>query len=143
MMKNSAFILVLIIAALFFNACKDDTDCDCNGSIIGEWKTESFLSLESTGYPKDDEYSPVITFRNDGTYTLVLDVNGCSGEYVSDSDDNINISTSICTKMCCDSDFSEKLVGMLPQVNSFSINDKELSLIVPGWGFIVLSRISN
>ncbi|TNF45172.1 MAG: META domain-containing protein [Bacteroidetes bacterium] len=97
--------------------------------------------MKTLAYPKDKNFSPVFEFRNDGRYSLKLDVNNCSGSFSLTSESNIDISVAGCTKICCDSKFSQKFVAMLPQITSYSIEGKEMKLIIPGWGWIELKTV--
>ncbi|MDX8337609.1 META domain-containing protein [Draconibacterium sp. IB214405] len=141
-MKHTLLIGMSVLLSLTFSSCKDDA-CDCNGQLIGMWEADVFMSLESVGYPKDDNYSPLIEFKSDGSYDLLLDVNACGGEYSLSVNDSISISSPGCTKICCDSEFSVKLSTMLPQVSTYTITGDELQLSVSGWGWIALNRISE
>ena len=69
---------------------------------------------------------------------MKLDNNNCSGSFKTADDDNIEITEPGCTKMCCDSDFSNKVALMLPQVASYSIEENKLKLNVPKWGWLSL-----
>ncbi|WP_346861886.1 META domain-containing protein [uncultured Draconibacterium sp.] len=131
------FLLVVMIS------CNDDNNCSCNTTIIGQWQATEFMSVESVLYAKNDDYNPVVEFKNDGTYLLALDRNGCIGDFEFDASGNISITGASCTEMCCDSDFSVKFGAMLGQVSSFEIDRDELKLQVSGWGWIVLERISD
>ncbi len=141
-MKHTLLIVLSFLAAAILSSCKDD-ECDCNGQIVGTWEADVFISVESAGYPKDDNYSPAVEFKSDGSYDLILDVNACGGEYSLSVNDSISISSPGCTKICCDSEFSVKLSTMLPQVSSYVIDGDELRLSVDGWGWIELYRISE
>jgi hypothetical protein len=51
---------------------------------------------------------------------------------------NISISAEGCNKICCDSEFSKKIVAMLTQITSYSIEGNKMKLIVSGCGSIEL-----
>lgn len=134
--------LIFLLAGLLFSACNDDK-CDCNGQVVGRWEVDNFMSLESVAYPKDDNYSPLIEFKSDGSYDVELDVNICGGEYSLALNDSISISGVGCTKICCDSEFSKKFRTMLPLVSTYTVDEGELRLTVEGWGWINLNWISK
>jgi len=98
-------------------------------------------SVESVSYSKDNGFNPLIEFKNDGTYLIKLDVNGCFGDFTLSNGNSISISASGCTKMCCDSQFSQKFIQMLPQVKTFEIEGSNLQLNIPGWGWIELEAV--
>lgn len=139
-MKTSHIFLLLVL--VFLSACKDKDD-NSKDALIGKWEIQEFMSVESVLYMKDDDFSPVIEFKNDGTYELQLDVNECSGNFDYGENETIGISEVGCTYVCCDSDFSEKATAMLFQVESFTVQQDELELHVPGWGWLVLKKVSN
>ena len=96
------------------------------------------MSVESVAYPKKDGYNPVIEFNNDGTYYLKLDMNSCIGIFTLTDNSGISMTAPGCTKICCDSEFSKKFVEMLPQVKSYQLENNNLKLEVPEWGWINL-----
>ncbi|WP_167616144.1 META domain-containing protein [Maribellus sediminis] len=134
--------LLFLLALVLLSSCRDK-DNNLDDSILGKWEIKEFMSLESVLYAKDADYSPIIEFNDDGTYSLQLDRNGCVGSFEFGDDDAISISAAGCTKICCDSDFSEKATAMLPQVERFVLQKNELELHVPGWGWLVLNKVSN
>lgn len=123
-------------------ACNDD-DCNCTGDIYGKWEVKEFMSIESVLYAKNDGYNPIIEFKQDGTMEFQLDANMCSGEFEIIDETAINIEDAGCTKMCCDSDFSQKFVTMVSEVGTYEIEGDKLKLHVSGWGWIELEFISN
>lgn len=134
-------VVILLLAILF--ACEKN-ECNCNnGNIIGIWEATDFFSLESHYYFKNDEFNPRIEFKKDGTLIISLDVNSCFSDFYLSVDLGIKISGVGCTEICCDSEFSEKFAGKLPQVTSYQIEDNILRLNAPDWGFIKLQKISE
>ena len=136
-MSKITKIPVLIFTVLFTVSSCDKNNKNVN-DIYHKWEVVDFLSPESLLYAKDNDFNPKIEFQENGSYTLQLDANNCSGNFILSEQDLINISEVGCTKMCCDSDFSNKIKEMLPQVNSYSIEKNKLKLNVPGWGWINL-----
>lgn len=137
---NKILFLGMVLIALV--SCNDDK-CTCSGEIYGKWEASGFMSLESQGYPKDDNYNPIIEFKSDGSISIQLDANACFGDFEIDGESNINISDAGCTEICCDSDFSNKFVQMLSQVGSFEIEGDEMKLNISGWGWIALNYVSD
>ena len=142
-MKKSVFILFIFALIIVLFACDDDDDCSCIGEIYGKWEVEGFMSVESVAYLKDNNYNPIIEFQNDGTIDIVLDVNSCFGDFELGEELTISISDAGCTEVCCDSDFSNKFMEMLPQVGTYEIEDDELRLYVSGWGWIELNFVPD
>lgn len=127
------FFYLLIIAVLI--SCKKDGE-SASGNLYSEWEVVGIISVESMLYSKDDNYNPIINFDENGRFTIKLDKNSCVGTYSLSGENEIKITGPGCTKICCDSDFSNKIVLMLPQVTSYSIEGNKLQLNVPGWGLI-------
>lgn len=138
-MKSQGKILVLISMFIILISCHKDHD-STNDSIFQTWEAKSFMSLESVAYPKIEGNRVLITFNQDGTYKLDLDVNHCLGSFTTGFNSQIEIGSAGCTKMCCDSEFSIKLVEMLPEITSFKIEGNSLQLNVPQWGWIECKR---
>lgn len=116
-------------------SCQKDqviTDSD----ICHTWEAKTFISIESVAYPKNVNTPILLTFKKDGTYSLKLDINNCGGIFKTGNKNQIEIEFPACTEACCDSQFSGKLVGVLPQVATYSIEEHTLQLNVPHWGFI-------
>ncbi|MFY9153450.1 MAG: META domain-containing protein [Prolixibacteraceae bacterium] len=139
-MKSFYQCLAFISLLFFLISCYKDHDSEVD-SIFHTWEAKNFISIESVAYPKFEGHQILITFNPNGTYQLQLDVNQCLGTYQSGFNSQIGIGSAGCTKICCDSEFSIKLVEMLPKVGSFKINGKTLNLEVPNWGWIEFERI--
>jgi heat shock protein HslJ len=140
MKKVIYFFIVMIM--VFLNACKKD-ECRCDADIYHTWEVMEFMSVESVYYAKDNNCNPAIEFREDGTLDIHLDMNQCFGEFILSGKDGISISGIACTEICCDSDFSVKFTGMLSLVESYSVEQSKMKLIVPGWGWIELKLVSD
>jgi heat shock protein HslJ len=134
--------LIVIIGFLFlttFYSCKKDTD-EVSAAIYNSWEVVDFMGIEMVVFPKKDNYNPVIEFKKDGSYLIKLDANSCSGTFKIFGGDSIEISTPGCTKMCCDSRYSQKIVSELSEVKTYSVDGNSVKLNVPGWGWIELER---
>lgn len=140
-MKNNKLIYLVVLLLIIFLFSCDKTENEGSDNIYQSWEVTDFMSVESVAYSKDKNFSPIIEFRNDGRYSLKLDVNNCSGSFTLTRESNIDISAAGCTKICCDSKFSQKFIAMLPQVTSYSIEGKIMKLNVPGWGWIELDKL--
>ena len=133
-MKTALKILIIISIFLIANSCKKDEKV--NSILLSTWEAKSFISLESVAYPKNENTPILLTFKKDGTYSLKLDRNSCGGTFSANKTNQIEIEFPACTEACCDSQFSNKLATMLPQVASYSIEGTILKLNVPRWGYI-------
>ncbi len=135
-MKQFHIIIISLFVLIVISCDKNGKDEICN--IYGKWTVTDFISLESISYPKKDGFSPIIEIKTDGTYNLKLDVNRCFGSYMLLNKNGISFSEPGCTKICCDSQFSQKFAEMLVQVRTYQIEKNSLKLEVPGWGWINL-----
>jgi heat shock protein HslJ len=140
MMKT--FLVSLVVLLLTFTSCRHDQTLDANG-ILYTWEAKSFMSLESVAYPKNENKFILLTFKNDGTYSLKLDINSCGGRYTLDKNNQIEIESPACTEACCDSKFSEKLASMISRVTTYEIEGNTLKLNVPQWGYIECEIFSS
>ena len=136
MKKN--ILLIFILQVMFCMSCKDD-EVNYESALIGRWEANSFASLESVFYPKDNNYSPVVEFKANGEFSLFLDKNTCTGSYTL-SDNRVLITGGSCSEICCDSKFSEKFAGIISKTETFTVLKDTLNLNVPEWGFIILTR---
>jgi hypothetical protein len=132
MKYNLLTFLIFAIAG-----CNHDTDPVAD-SIYHTWKVDSFMSVESVAYPRIEGNTITITFEKNGKYQTQLDENSCNGQFEAGANKQLQIEAGGCTKICCDSHFSEKFMTMLPLVTSYLIEDNFLKLNVPQWGWIEL-----
>lgn len=126
--------IVILLMALFFSCRKDDND----SSLYHTWEVKTFMSLESVAYPKTEGKKVLLSFNPLGNVGLKLEVNGCGSSFVISKPGQIKIDSFLCTLICCDSKFSDKLLQMLPEVTSYEIVKNMLRLYVPHWGYIQL-----
>jgi len=96
------------------------------------------MSIESVAYTKTEGKKIMLTFSSSGNVSLKLEVNGCGSSFVISKPEQIKMDSFICTEICCDSKFSDKLLQMLPQVTSYEVVRNTLRLYVPRWGYIQL-----
>ena len=135
-MNRCQIVIIFFLTLSIFSCDKNETEVGTG--ILGKWKATEFMSVESVAYPKKDGYNPVIEFNNDGSYYLKLDMNSCIGIFTLTDNSGISMTAPGCTKICCDSEFSKKFVQMLPQVKSYQLENNNLKLEVPEWGWINL-----
>lgn len=134
------FTLILLVAV--FISCEKD-EFSIAENLYGKWEV---LRLEPNGLFKNnilpDEFSPRVTFYEDGSLGLSLSRNGCGGEFSISDINELDISMTFCTEVCCDDDFSKQCANLFEQVTSFEIKNKNsLELNIKGWGNIRLNRL--
>lgn len=128
---------IIVVLFAFLTGC-DENEPENPVNIFGKWEVISFEATESGTWPKDEDYNPQIEFKYDGTFTLFLDWNGCSGTFSVSGTNMIMIHEIGCTQSCCDSQFSLKLASMLKKTKTYSIEKRTLKLFIPDWGSIHL-----
>lgn len=134
-MKTTPYILIIFSLFIVLISCHNDNESDIE-DICHTWEAKTFMSIESVTYPKNENNPILLIFKADGTYQLNLDVNHCSGTFNTRNNNQIEIGSAACTKICCDSEFSEKLSVMFSEVKSYKIEGHQLKLEVPQWGYI-------
>lgn len=138
-MKKYLFpIVIVLLSVLAFSCNKDKNENPVVEDLYYTWQVVDFMSIESMLYAKDNNYNPTIEFKQDGSLNVTLDANSCFGSFAIVAGNKISFSQIACTEMCCDSDFSSKFVGMLSKVESYDLDNDQLRLNVPAWGFINL-----
>jgi heat shock protein HslJ len=133
-MKTSILTAIVLLFTLI--SCKNEELTNAN--LLATWEAKNFMSLESIAYPKNENNKILLTFDENGSYHLKLDINNCGGNFTSGENNMLEIESTACTEACCDSKFSEKLVMMISKVTSFNIEGNTLKLNVPQWGYIEL-----
>lgn len=139
-MKTLLQLTTILFVLLVANSCKEEHFSTTD--LYQSWVVEGFVSGESSSYEKYKDNKLIVTFNEDQTYDLSLDVNDCGGAIQIINGHQIQLAQSGCSYVCCDSDFSQKLVEILPQATSFKIVRNRLKLFVPGWGIIELKALS-
>lgn len=138
-MKNSIQIVASLLLLIITISCeKNQHDSD---DIYNIWEAKNFVSVESVAYSKEEDNTILLSIEESGDYQLQLDVNSCYGSIIKITKSEIELSTAGCTEICCDSEFSERLVQLLPQVETYSIVGGELHLFVPEWGYISFEKV--
>jgi hypothetical protein len=130
-------LLNILVLLLLIVACKKDGNTK-TVDIYREWEVTGFMSVESVAYPKTEGNRIMLTFNSTGVYQVHLDINYCSGNFTVGKNCQLQIQSSGCSKACCDSKFSEKLIETLPKVTSYEIVGGQLKISVPQWGYIEL-----
>lgn len=126
--------IVFLLLTLFFSCRKDDN----HSSLYQTWEAKEFMSIESVAYPKNENTIVWLTFQSTGKYQLKLDVNSCGGDFSVGTNNQLEIGSTACTEICCDSKFAEKVAAMLSRVTTYEISGNTLKLNVPQWGYIEL-----
>jgi hypothetical protein len=115
---------LLLSLCVMFVSCKKNTDS--NISLFGKWKVEGFIANTSSN--SETATNPVyLTFNNNKTTEIELEINSCSGSYSLDQR-ALLITNMGCAEACCESDFSEGLMDLLPLVKTHYFTNGKLNL---------------
>lgn len=123
---------------VIFTSCEEDnfdTEIDIT---LNDWKVTKIQKHGAISYLNAPE-NYIFEFINDTTFTFNLDVNGCGGQYRIISKGNIELSESYCTMICCDSEYSEELLQLIPKMTKFYGIDNKL--VFQGQGEIVFTKV--
>jgi heat shock protein HslJ len=114
---------IVWLSCLFLFACKSDDDA----ILTNKWLLTSYVA--NSGSTVTLQPSPLyFTFSKEGTITVDLDVNSCTGQYTKDKDD-LELSGFSCTEICCDSTSSLNVYQLfVDSVKTHDINGKTLKL---------------
>jgi heat shock protein HslJ len=132
--KHITIFLIALLSLIMWSCEKNIFDVDLKSS---SWKVVKIKNQNDSSYIEASE-SYVLVFSDDATYTLSLDVNNCFGDYEIINNSGINISAMGCTEICCDSEFAENLMQLLPQMTRFYQKGNEL--IFEGEGEIIFEN---
>jgi len=135
-MKTFPSSLIIALAVLSFFSCqKEEYDFELTGT---EWKVEK-IKEDGDSFFRRTFKKYVFEFQSDSTFGFNLDVNDCSGYYQkAGMEGKIFFEPPSCTKKCCDSEFAEDLVRLIPQMTTYYRKGNRLFL--EGRGEIVLTR---
>ena len=134
-MNRLIFCLGLFL--IIFPSCEKeniDTEIDIT---LNEWKVIKIRKQGELFYLSATE-SYIFEFINDTTFTFNLDVNSCGGQYKIISKGNIKLGCTYCTEICCDSDYAEELLQLIPNMTKYYGEDNKL--IFEGQGEIILEK---
>ncbi len=92
--------------------------------LIGKtWKLVGITFHEKDQYivRPEEEKGLTVTFQEAGQLSYKLSANSCFGKYEANGE-NLTITLGGCTKMCCDSNFSNDFQSILSTAKSYKIH---------------------
>ena len=120
-MKKLLFFLPLLL--LF--ACNGDDPMDVDNVktpidiTLSDWKV---IQIKNGEEVNDPAASYILKLDSDGTFSLRLDVNNCSGTYEVDlQNKRISFESVACTEACCDSAPALDIAAVLGKVVRYEI----------------------
>ena len=130
--------LLKLIIVIFSFGCLSSCGYNSDFKIEGtKWKVTS-LKLTKYSAAENSKGEQIIEFLNSKNYVLNLDVNYCTGNFKSLTNNRIIFESVSCTELCCDSIFSENLVNLLILTTRFTFDGGVLTL--KGKGEIKLEK---
>ena len=118
----------LLILLLFSIACKKSSTADNN--LFSRWKVEGFLQNGSS-ISENATSNIFLELKNNKTFILEREVNTCKGTFSIYKNEIIFNSSVICTEACCDSAFSNTLLGLLDSVKAYHFTGDQLNFSGP------------
>lgn len=133
-MKIFSFLLLIFFTIQVFISCEKTIDSD----IKGKWQVVK-LRVGGTIY----DYKPLdyqLTFENDSSVVLKLDVNTCLTNYSFKNNNEIEFQHFGCTKICCDHNLSIILLTEFNNVKTVVADDEDMEF--RGENTIYLKRLN-
>lgn len=128
-MRTLKLVLFVFIgfSLLALSACKKE---NINVDLLGnQWQAVKLKKEGATFYKKaKGEY--LLTFGAGNNYGFSLDVNDSGGDYEISSPGTIAMDFNFFTLVCCDSDFANEAVELLPKMTSYVEKGDKLTF----WG---------
>lgn len=113
---------VVLLAALLTACFPDRKEIRANTWIVVSLKPSATDSTWNPGVVYE------LTFPENRTFSIRLDVNSCDGTAAFNPNNIIFFNDIGCTQACCDSPFAAELLRLLAQVNRYQFNDDQLEL---------------
>lgn len=130
---QSIAVFLSLTVIMSCNQSGDLFDISQDVSDIAPYKWEVIsVRTDNSLIPQLAEESYVLELASDGSYNLSLDVNNCEGQYIVPIKGQINLEIPGCSKACCDSEFAEKLPGLISMVTEFYVKNEILTLRADG-----------
>ena len=117
----------LILLSTLFWTCNNDDCCLLSPQIEDEeWLSVSIKRDRELYFAPDDM---LLKFETDSTFTLLLNVNRCSGNMQLDLETGtFQTDAASCTYICCDSEYALALNRFIREADRFEMISKELIL---------------
>ncbi len=131
------FTPVLLIAGLFTLSCDQLEDKPKLQETLpySQWEITGYLPATR----EDPRLSPItyqLTFINDTTFILTLDVNRIVGKYVSTQDGSFAIGEVKQTNSCCDSEYALQMAELVQGAQAYQSTMEGVSLLGAGEVFL-------
>jgi len=115
------FLPIISMLSLLLLSCDK---ADIGILVETDWVAESIQQENGTTLTPDADY--ILSFENDHQFGLKLDINQCGGGVDFDKE-TVDFSEGIyCTKACCDSEFANTLIQLLPENTHWKLSNNQL-----------------
>jgi heat shock protein HslJ len=115
------FLPIISILSLLLLSC-DKADIEI--LVETDWVAESIQRENGIILTPDADY--ILSFENDHQFGLKLDINLCGGR-VDFKKETVDFSEGIyCTRACCDSEFANTLIQLLPENTHWKLSNNQL-----------------
>ncbi len=118
----------MVILALLLSCTGKNTEIDLGSN---QWVCLKMKKRTMASYKKAPK-PYTLTFINDTTYTLLLDVNACQGYYHILNPGHIDIERMGCTEVCCDLEFAGNLSEVFAKMTRYYTRGDQLVFSGPG-----------
>lgn len=132
-------LFLWLLPLCFFIACNGDDDMDDMGNVknpvditLSNWKVIEVKNGDNVNNP-----AAVYTLQlnSDGTFSIRLDVNNCSGTYEVDlNNKRISFDMVACTEACCDSEPALDVAEILGKVVRYELASSPADVPLIFWG---------
>ena len=122
--QNNMRVSLLLLVLLCFGSCSKDSQT----IVQNEWQVESIkVHADSVMKYLSEGNTYTLKFENRRNYSIKLDVNGCSGKVRFMSKNTVDFESTLCIKVCCDSDIARSIIDILAEVNKYDVSDATLT----------------
>lgn len=135
LLKTSLFLLVIMVTS----CSSDDNEQDITIELTSNaWEVVKIKPPGESIYLNPDK-GYTIQFDNDGTYSLNISPNVCSGNYEVSENENVTIMQTGCTQQVGQTEFATNLSTLFPKMTRYY--EKNNELIFEGEGEIVFKPL--
>lgn len=116
--------IIIIVTLLFYSCSKEDIPEDIIGTY---WLFQSISSFNETNI----EHAPDTTklyIISDSTYSISTERNGCFGNILERTNNEITLSNPVCTLVGGDSDLAWRFIRLMPNVQRYELGRMSLTL---------------
>jgi len=122
----SRYFFAPVLFMIFITACNKP-----NSEVTDfDWQVESIkVHADSAIRFAGNLQTYILAFDAQKNFSFKMDINNCGGTIeFKRGGNNISFSSAACTEACCDSDFAQKSLDLLLNVNKYEIVDNKLIL---------------